>query len=761
MSHIHDLPTLPPPTRRGSGRKLSWRSIASLLLCGGLMVGVFSAQAQESVAVTSTTDRLVVRFKATRSGHVSALNASGQRVRQDAVSDDSLRRSMAARTGLGLSVVREMSDGAVIYQADRSLTLSEARTAAARMALDGDVLDAAPDFRVQAHGSEVFNDPQLSAQWAIRPTTTAAGGADFQSAWLSGTGQGVVVAVVDTGWRNHVDAATSVLAGRDFVSDSTIAGDGDGRDGDPTDPGDACAAKGTTSSWHGLMVSGVIGATANNSLGISGMTPGVSLLPVRAMGRCGGYLSDVADAIVWAVGASSPTNAHPAQVINLSLGGDAGASCPSYMQDAVTAAVQRGAVVVASAGNGSSTALVTPANCSGVIAVGAHTQSGDLASYSNRHGTLALTAPGGGACALMGTCSSTSILTLGDGNGYVPFAGTSAAAPHVSAAAALLLSLRPTLTPSQIKSLLQAQSTAHPAGSWCAANPGLCGSGMLNVSAAVSALAQDPTVSIGGVPSASISGGTAVQLAASVSGVAPYTYRWTQTGGTAVALSGSDSGTLSFSAPAKRTTLMFQLQATGANGRTGTAIVTVDVNNAPALNDVTTAQAGQAAYTLALPETDADGEAVSYVLISGPSGATLNGAQLFWPAPELGTSVFQLQGFDPEGLGSRVATVTLKVQAAGTVLETGSGTSSSSGSSGSTVSSTGSSGASGASSGGGGAFDLWPLLGLLVAIMAFKGLQRRPRRVWGLRPSMPEDAQRNRSNSLREARSSEPRSGTL
>ena len=252
---------------------------------------------------------------------------------------------------------------------------------------------------------------------------TATGGANLQLAWDVTTGHSsVVLAVIDTGIVNHQDlngagispfSETYVpngrfLAGYDFISEGVGAGtlpanfvsnDGDGRDANPSDPGDwvTTAEEGLypslcddgnpgpqNSSWHGSHMAGVAAAIAGNATGIAGIGWNVRILPVRALGKCGGSLSDIAEAIRWAAGLpvpGVPTNTTPAQVISLSLGG--GATCPANMQSAVDAAIAAGSVVVAATGNDGAVVLSAPANCTGVIAVTAHTINGDNADYAN------------------------------------------------------------------------------------------------------------------------------------------------------------------------------------------------------------------------------------------------------------------------------------------------------------------------------------------------------------------------------------------
>lgn len=675
-----------------------------------------------------TVTRMVVRFQSDSVPDLTGARATAQSVRQVQQAAESLRQALSSRAGRTLSAVRQMSDGAVIYDTGAALTLTEARAMAARLSLDTRVLDADPDLQVASHEAVDYNDPYFSQQWALqRAGTGGLGGGAFAAAHTYATGAGVVVAVLDTGYAAHNDLTSRILPGYDLVTGTSSIGTGDGndRDSDPTDPGDACSAS-STSSWHGLKVSGVIAARSANALGVVGAAPGVSVLPVRVMGKCGGNLSDVADGIRWAVGALSPVNPNPARVINLSLGAT-GYSCPSYLQSAINVARAAGAVVVASAGNDAQSTLATPANCAGVISVGAHTQSGDLASYSNRSGAMSLTGPAGGSCSRQtgSACSSTSILSLTSGQLITYFSGTSAAAPHVSSAAALMLAANPALTPDQVQSGLMVKARAHPSTSWCSVNSGQCGNGMLDAEASVLGVLTEPQISLSGAPSGTLGSGRQVALAATVAGLAPYTYQWTQTAGTPVTLTGADASTLSFVTPSQRSDLSFTLQVTDAVNRVSSAVVPVRVNNAPVLTGEAFTQTGQAAWVLSLNGVEPDGDALTYVLVSGPDSAYISGGTLYWPAPQGGTTAFQVQAFDPQGLGSAVATFTLAVE--GVTTPSGSDASTTSGGTSSTESANSSSTTSSSSSsgGGGGSMTLWPLWGMGLGLLLLHRAQRR------------------------------------
>lgn len=731
-------PLIPKPSRRSApqGHLRSTGRTLSSALAGVLFTSVVFGVSSPARADTgpSAVTRMVVRFQADSIPDLNGTRATALSAKQVQQAAEALRQRLSSRAGRPLSAVRQMADGAVIYETGEALTLTQARAMAVRLSQDASVLDVDPDLQVTSHESVDYNDPYFSQQWALqRPSagTNWVGGASLSAAHTYSRGAGVVVAVLDTGHVAHGDLTTNILPGYDMVTGSSGIGtaDGNDRDSDPTDPGDACTS-GSNSSWHGLKVSGVVAASRNNAIGVSGAAPGVSLLPVRVMGKCGGNLSDVADGIRWAVGGLSPTNPNPARVINLSLG-VTGYSCPSYLQSAINVARAAGAVVVASAGNDAKGELATPANCAGVISVGAHTPSGDLATYSNRSSALSLTAPAGGSCMRQdsGTCLTTPILTLTSGGLEAYFSGTSAAAPNVTSAAALMLAAHPSLTPDQVQSGLLSHARAHPSSSWCAANVGQCGFGMLDAEASVLAVLTEPQITIAGAPSGTIGSGRMVTAVATVAGLAPYTYQWTQTSGTPVALNGASSSTLSFVSPSSRSDLSFALTVTDAANRVSSAVVAVKVNNAPALSSQTYTQTGQAAFHADLGGVEPDGEALTYVLVRGPNSAYISGNTLFWPAPERGTTTFQIQALDPQGLGSSVSTFTLVVDGITTpssseasMLLAGSSTSSAE-----SANSSSNSSASSGGGGGGGGLTAWPLVCMGLALLALHLAQRRPR----------------------------------
>jgi len=331
------------------------------------------------------------------------------------------------------------------------------------------------------------NDEMYGLQWAL-PAIHA------PAAWARATGSaGIVVAVIDTGVLPHPDLKDRLVAGWDFVSDPANAGDGDGRDADASDPGTLDAS---SSMLHGTHVSGIIGAVANNGVGVAGLDWGCRIQPVRVLGVRGGTGadSDIVDAIRWAAGLhvdNVPDNATPADVINLSFDGR-GRSLA--MQEAVDEALARGVAVVAAAGNDAAdSGDDVPAGLAGVITVGAVDSSRRRAAYSNFGPTVTLLAPGGsydsdGAGRSEGILST--LFAAPMGWTYVDYAGTSQAAPYVAGTISLMKSVYAPLTPRRARSLLAATADA---GSRCASpanavEPG-CGAGLLDVDGAVAAAA--------------------------------------------------------------------------------------------------------------------------------------------------------------------------------------------------------------------------------------------------------------------------------
>lgn len=437
-----------------------------------LALGAFINTAQ---AQTGLTDRFIVMYRGGAS--------------MEGVGTTSLERARIAgnRQGLRVTPLRRTLMGAQVYQLDRPVSDEQARLLAVQWTSgDADIEYAEPDRILSPQFTP--DDPSYGQQWHYFDPI---GGINAPAAWDVANGSGVVVAVLDTGVRPHADLAANLLTGHDFISNSVMANDGNGRDADARDPGDdvladACfvGSPARDSTWHGTHVAGTIAALTHNRQGVAGVAWGARVLPVRVLGRCGGYTSDIADGIIWAAGATifgAPPNPTPARVLNLSLGGDG--PCDFTSQNAVNVARSRGAVVVVAAGNGSSNAALTsPASCNGVVTVAATGRTGARASYSNFGSIVSLAAPGGDGPQGVLSTSNTG-LSAPAADAYLSYQGTSMAAPHVAGVAALMFSINPGLSPDQVGSILKATARSFP--TTCSG----CGTGIVDAALAVNVAA--------------------------------------------------------------------------------------------------------------------------------------------------------------------------------------------------------------------------------------------------------------------------------
>lgn len=594
--------------------------------------------------------------------------------------DRSNTSRLSSIANVTLSVERKLADGTHLLKLEQPVTLDQARAIAAQLQQSGEVLAAEPDLLIQPYAIAP-NDPGYATwpgQWHyLAPGGGNLGGADLPAAWELTLGGGhVSVAVIDTGYRPHVDMQ-AMLPGYDFISSSSVANDGNGRDADASDPGDyapagACGSgsAASNSSWHGTHVMGTVAALMNNGLFGTGVAPNVRILPIRVLGRCGGYTSDIVDGMRWAAGisvAGAPANPNPARILNLSLGSAGG--CSAAFQSAINDVNARGAVVVVATGNGGASAVNQPANCAGVVAVTAHAIDGDNADYANIGAQTTLSAPGGGCGTLSASCfpgytaDGVPVYSLGNTGSTIPQAdsgalkyGTSMAAPHVAGTIALMLSLNPQMTRDQVITVLRSSARSFPAGSTCLLpeNNGLCGAGLLNAQAALATIASVVQIVNSGqvvAPLATVALSATVQLPA---GRTVSSLLWTPAPANpqAVTLMNADTLHASFVAPATGT-YGFTLTVTDNLGETATGGATVRVNSVPVLTPVADQQVSFGGNLgVQLHATDADDDVMVFYASALPSGASLSASGLLSWNQASPVGRHRITWYASDGLGS-------------------------------------------------------------------------------------------------------------
>jgi serine protease len=514
----------------------------------------------QRAALAAADGEVIVAFKpgsSTTRKHVLAARAESAELRS-ALSNRAAM--LGSRWGHKLEAGNAVGHDAQVVR----VSGMDAATLARQLSADPDVLYAVPNGRKRAYVAP--NDPLYpaaatgvrpsgpdSGQWYLRaPDNVITSAINIEAAWARTRGNAnVVVAVLDTGVRfEHPDLGRVATGGRllpgyDMVNDSAVGNDGDGRDADPSDPGDWTTAAensnsngkfykcdpagtgqavGSSSSWHGTATASLIGAAADNSTGMAGSAPNIKVLPVRVLGKCFGNDSDIVAGMRWAAGISVPgvpDNPNPAKVINMSLGGEG--ACTATYQQAVNEIVAKGVVIVAAAGNSAGGPVNTPANCNGVIGVLALRHVGTKVGFSDLGPEIAIAAPGGNC---VNTAANTPCLypilaaTNTGSQGPVSSAwsdsfnytvGTSFSSPLVAGVAGLMVSLTPSLTPAQLRQALQSTARPFPTTGGdngpgqpavtacrapsagveqlqCYCNSAYCGAGMLDARAAIAAV---------------------------------------------------------------------------------------------------------------------------------------------------------------------------------------------------------------------------------------------------------------------------------
>jgi len=659
----------------------SWRRAlvaGALCVMAGAWTTAPAAPWRAHTPAQPPTDRVIVKW---RESGFAAVQISGAAARTARLSEF---------TGVPLTHVREIHDRLDVVRLDAPLGGGALRRVVARLRADPAVQYAEPDERryVLAFPADPPNDPRFIAgtdadgewdgQWYLHdPSSAAPAAVGATTAWQeNASGKNYVIAVIDTGIDlKHPDLGTygqgggKLLPGRDFIcndqgtdcstntADKTylVANDGSGWDLDPTDPGDWISAadlarsdgffKGCgdgpnhdqpyDSTWHGTRVAGIAAAITNNGVGVAGVAYGSYILPVRVIGKCSGYMSDIVSGMYWAAGLTYSSlsgieaNTYPAQVLNLSLGGRA--PCSQTEQDAVTAITQAGHVVVAAAGNDGGP-VDAPANCVGALSVAGLRQVGTKVGYSNVSSTAAaisIAAPAGN-CVNLNTdhpytlpCLYSIETTSNDGvtvpgNSFYTYAkfapgytgnllnegsvGTSYAAPIVSGVVAMMVQANPYLNASQIIARMQAGAKPFPvpatppiggvchvatlatdsSGSYtdiqeneCQCTTTTCGAGMLNAPGAVGQ-ALAPQASIVATPGTASVGQTVTLDGSGSSAAAGYSisaYHWTVDPN--VSISNASSAVASLKFPAFRP-IVVTLTITDSAGRQSVATQTVN-----------------------------------------------------------------------------------------------------------------------------------------------------------------------------------------
>jgi serine protease len=590
---------------------------AALALCALLIgwPGPAAAQRVPSAASLPLEDpsgaRVIVKYKALGS-LMHALRADARALARG----PQMAATLGQRHGLSLTDGRAIGERSQVVHGDMRTTSA---ALAAQLAADPDVEYAVPDYRrhrlsapndalfpAQAPGSGVT---PLAGQWYLQTPDpmTYISAIDVLPAWSVTTGSAsVVIADIDTGVRfDHPDLTNKLLPGRNFFSTNGVSGQG--WSADASDPGDYTTTNqcgsgqaAESSSWHGTQTAGILGAQTNNAIGMASVGYNTMVLPVRVLGACGGADSDIQAGMKWAGGIAVPgvpANPNPAKVINMSLGGSG--SCGAAYADVISQLNAKGVVVVVAAGNDEGLQVEAPGNCPGAVAVAGLRNVGTKVGYSDIGPEVALSAPAGNCINTSGACLYPILTTTNAGtttpgaNTYTdglnnPSLGTSFSTPLVAGTAALVMAANPSLTPTQVRSVLQGTSRPFPTRSAgatsavpqcsvptstspvqdeCICTQSTCGAGMLDAGAAVAsaALGAPPVVSVSAAPVLVAVGGSVVLTGTATppAGDSIVSYQWQLVDGSAIA---------AFSGPTNARTATVVTSATGTF--TATLLVT-------------------------------------------------------------------------------------------------------------------------------------------------------------------------------------------
>ncbi|MBB5018337.1 serine protease [Chitinivorax tropicus] len=575
------------------------KSVFSLL--AGLLI-VPSAMPTYASDVPASAGRVIVKFKA---------NSPSVKLAQSAEE----RRSRFAQIAGSQQITSShlTSQLQVIHAADVS-----SAELVARFAKQNDVEYAVPSERKFAKA--IPSDPHFNTQWYLQ--STEPGAINAIGAWdLTRGSSKVAIAVLDTGIRlDHPDFSNKLLPGYDFISVALDSNDGDGRDSDPSDTGTfmstedinnpyfaTCPIKSpTNSSWHGTKVAGIAAAIGDNALGIAGVNWGAKILPVRVLGKCGGFDDDIIAGMLWAGGISVPgvpDNPNPARVLNMSIGGTG--SCTAPYQDAITQLAAKGVLVVTVSGNESATSVTSPGNCNGVLTVSAVRNDGLKPYYANTGPETAISAPGGQCkttpCVYGISTTSNTGLFGPEANSYainqVADKGTSFAAPIVAGVAAMMMGTQPLLTPNDVIQRIKSSARPFPTNSslpacpttakgaddteQCNCTTATCGAGILDAKAAIEAATSSQAIITGPTTAEA---GVRVTLDISKSALAEgrtiRSVKWTLVDGAAITRLDSDDN-LSTSFRATGTgTVKISVTITDSAGATSSTSTSINITAA-------------------------------------------------------------------------------------------------------------------------------------------------------------------------------------
>lgn len=422
-------------------------------------------------------DRFVVKYKDMK----TMQNTQSANAAKASVS------TVAKARGASIAEQHVSGMGSHIVTLNKELSKDEANTFMAQLKAQPGVSDVYIDQKVYPMAPP--NDPYWGQMWDLK---NGRGGLNTEPLRGVVTGAGVTVAVIDTGITDHPDLRANILPGYDMISYSSVARDGNGRDNDPTDEGDWMEATDScnpyqrfiSSSWHGTHVAGEIAAIENNNQGVLGVASRAKVVPVRVLGHCGGYTSDIVDGMLWAAGIhvnGVPDNPNPAKVLNMSLGGSG--QCDADTQAAIRRINNLGATIVVAAGNENrNVSNSNPANCDGVISIAANGPDGSRAYYSNYGAGIDVMAAGGDQSSstqdgIVSTVNTGTRQRVAAGYGWMQ--GTSMATPHVAGVVAMMYQINPNLTYNEVLNILRRTVKANTT-----CNLG-CGAGIVDANAAV------------------------------------------------------------------------------------------------------------------------------------------------------------------------------------------------------------------------------------------------------------------------------------